>query len=367
MNPVICFYETENYIYSTDYHILTCPAYLDATSFLNAIESEHADKMKIIQVNFEAYHTALFKNQNLLYDKEKATVYILNTYTILSIREIKIKHSNLLTSSQNFLKKVSFQLQTTKSAFLESVELIKTMIAAGRFYQINLASSLTCQLKMPGLQFFLQTYGHFPGNYKSFLPLENDSIISFSPELFLEKKQFSLRTQPIKGSVSKTENTILSLLKSEKEEAELSMIVDLLRNDLNSLEAKNSAVVTSHRQLMDLNYIHHTFSEVKINTTKTLPFILQRMMPGGSISGCPKLESLITLSELEKNKRQVYAGTIGWWKNNDFKLSIAIRTFIQSKESYFYFAGCGIVYDSLAEKEFNELLNKTGTLNVQYI
>ncbi len=366
MNPVICFFENENYIYSLDYDILHCPLDLDLTLFLAQIELTFSQQMKIIQVNFDAYHESALQSQQKLYQSEKANVFILHDYSLMTIREIKIKHANLLRSENNFLKSICFNLCTSKSQFIANVQIIIEMIKAGRLYQMNLTSAFIAKCSMPALQFFLQGYDQFAGLYKSFLPLPSHSIISFSPELFLEKKQNSLHTQPIKGSVSNTENTILALLKNEKEEAELSMIVDLLRNDLNSLETTNSAQVTNHRQLMNLSYIHHTFSEIKIQTNKTLPFILQKMLPGGSISGCPKKESLIAISELEPHRRQAYTGCLGWWKNNDFKLNIAIRTFVQTADCYLYYAGCGIVHDSVPEKEFAELCNKAGNLNVRY-
>ena len=366
MIPVICFYQSEKYIYSTDYLILSCAESSDVTSFLNEIAIKHESNMKVVQVNFDAFNTLDSQKQPPLYLGAKASVFVLKSYSLLSIREIKIKNMNLLSQNKDFLSQVNFKMQNSKAEFLQAVNRIRSMIANGRIYQVNMTSALKAEILMPAFQFFLLTYENFKGQYKGFLPCENFNLISFSPELFLEKKDQHLRTQPIKGSVSRLENTETSLLKSEKEEAELSMIVDLLRNDLNSLETQHAARVTNHRQLMDLNYIHHTFSEIEIKTTQSLPQILQTVMPGGSISGCPKIESLIAISELENYQRQAYTGTMGWWLKDDFTLNITIRSFVQSQKNYFYYAGCGIVYDSVPEKEFAELLNKTGNLNVQY-
>lgn len=144
------------------------------------------------------------------------------------------------------------------------------------------------------------------------------------------------------------------------------MIVDLLRNDLNRVNDSNSlefAEVTKHRAAMKLAYIQHTYSEISLQTHKNLPEILNCTMPGGSISGCPKIESLHVISETEKYKRQIYTGCIGWWKENDFTLNLSIRTFIKNQEDLFYHAGCGIVYDSVAENEWNEFLLKTAKIS----
>lgn len=385
MKPVICFFENETYFYSKNYSVKTCPDDQSVTEFLHEIEKNYSTQPKIIQINFDAYATKdshldshldsqlnlqlNSKLQSQLYPSKKACVYILKDHEILSLREIQMKHTDLLRQKADFLKTVVFELQTQKIEFIEKVKKIKKWIAEGRFYQVNLTAALRSHLTMDSLQFFLTMQIHFNGNYKCHLPpaaTVDHAVIGFSPELFLEKKGNLLRTAPIKGSVSVDQNTQTNLLDSQKEDAELSMIVDLLRNDFNSLEIKSSAQVTNHRQLMNLNYIHHTYSEIQITTEKTLPFILERVMPGGSISGCPKQESLLAIQELETHQRQAYTGTIGWWYKNDFKLNVTIRTFVQSEDFYFYYAGCGIVYDSDPEKEFAELIDKAGILNVQY-
>ncbi len=366
MKPVICFFESESYIYSTDYRRLACPDHQSVTDFLQQIELQFKSEMKIIQINFEAYENKKSSTQKVLYPSQKANVFILKSFEILSLREIQMKHTNLLREKSESLKDTRFELLVKKKEFIENVKKIKTWIAEGRFYQVNLTAAFKAELAMDSLQFFLTISSQFSGAFKCHLPIDNYSLISFSPELFLEKKQNRLRTAPIKGSLGLKNKTQEKLLDIKKEEAELSMIVDLLRNDLNSLEIATQAVVTEHRQLMNLNYIQHTYSEIQISTEKNLPYILEKLMPGGSISGCPKKESLLVIQELEPYQRQAYTGIAGWWNQGEFKLNISIRSFVQSKENYFYFSGCGIVYDSDPEQEFAELLNKTGNLNVHY-
>ncbi|OFZ30544.1 MAG: hypothetical protein A2622_09120 [Bdellovibrionales bacterium RIFCSPHIGHO2_01_FULL_40_29] len=369
VKPVICFFENDMFIYSTEYALLTCSQDQEITDFLNDIEIKYENAMKIIQLNFDAYATTPPTGQKL-YPSFKACVYILKHFSECTLREIMMKHTNLLRDSSNVLNETQFQLMTTKNEFIKNVTRAQEMIAAGRVYQLNLTTFFQASVKssaeLDSLQFFLLMNSRFAGSYKAYLPLPDYSVISFSPELFLEKKQNILKTSPIKGSLASTQNTELGLMKNEKENAELSMIVDLLRNDLNSLETETSAVVASHRQLMDLTYIQHTYSEVQIATSKNLPQVLRQTMPGGSISGCPKVESLIAISELENHQRHAYTGSIGWWRGKEFKLNIAIRSFVQTEDKYYYFAGCGIVYDSDPEKEFLELINKAGSLNVQF-
>lgn len=354
LKPIICFFENNQSIYSQDYSIHECPDSISTDDFLSAIEAHFFNQMKVVQINFDAFENE--SNSKSLYPNKKATVFVLNQYHLIELQQ----------NNSPELPPNTFQLLISKKEFIEKVQQIKKMISLGRFYQMNLTCALKGNTFGDSEQFFLNNHHLYAGQYKCYLPFQNYSISSFSPELFLFKKDNLLSTQPIKGSLAKNQQLDFGLMKNKKEQAELSMIVDLLRNDLNSLETKSSAKVTKHRELMDLNYIQHTYSEVQIETNQTLPIVLKKTMPGGSISGCPKQESLKAIRELENYNRNAYTGSIGWWQKNDFKLNIAIRTFIEANNHCYYFAGCGIVYDSDPEKEFEELLNKTGKLNVIY-
>ena len=313
--------------------------------------------MKVLQINFEYDNENLFSRQKKLYEINKAHVFVLQDYEILT--ESELLNRLPVTSAERH-----FELLEDKNSFIEKVEFIKKEISKGRLYQVNLTSALAAaNVKENPLEIFNYYFKPFQGAYKAFLPLGETSILSYSPELFLHKKSNLLTTQPIKGSLAQNLSFTKDLIENEKEEAELSMIVDLLRNDFNRIESSTSARVTKHRAAIELGYIQHTYSEVTIETQKKLSPILNCTFPGGSISGCPKIESLKLLAEVEEIKRQIYTGTIGWWQNNEFCLNLAIRTFIQSRSDLFYHAGCGIVYDSQAENEWNEYLLKTGKIN----
>lgn len=356
MRELICFYEKNTYLFCQDYSLYVCDENQNSFEFLAEIEKKYPAEMKIVQLNFESGFEDTFSKQTPLYPSAKANVFVLNEYEIIDSVELLKRIPDITTSLQ-------FTPLESKSVFIEKVKILKKEISAGRVYQANLTSALQCQETVEAKSLFRTYYDKMNGDYKALLPLQNIDVISLSPELFLSKKENRLITQPIKGSLAQNKNFEADLIKNEKEEAELSMIVDLLRNDLNKIENSNSALVTKHRNLMKLGYIQHTFSEVEIKTDKTLPHILSCMSPGGSISGCPKLESLKLISELETIKRQVYTGCIGWWKNNEFTLNLAIRTFIKHDKNIFYHSGCGIVYDSDPEKEWNEYILKTGSLH----
>lgn len=361
--PVICFFKDDHYLYSEDYQLLACPEHTDIESFLSEIEKKFSIEVKVIQINFYAFHKNIFKYHKEYYKSAKAHVFVLNNYKTVRLEDLKLFHK----VEKKYLDGLKFRPSITKKNFIDKVHFIQKEIKSGRIYQVNLTSSLQAEHSTVGFNLFLELLPKFTGNYQAFLPLQDYNILCFSPELFLEKKNDTLRTRPIKGSLHPNRPVEKDLLKNKKEEAELSMIVDLLRNDLNSLsdnKEDGTAQITQHRTLMNLGYIQHTYSEILIKTKKSLSKILAKVSPGGSISGCPKLESLKLISEVEDYDRGFYTGTIGWWQKEDFCLNLAIRSFSETEKSLFYFAGCGIVYDSVAEEEWNEFLTKAGHLNV---
>lgn len=353
MTPVICFYGENRYIYSSDYLRFSCPVETPALDFLAARGAEYPNEMKIVQLNFEALEQQKKKGR---YETAAAHVFILKNFETLTETELlQLLPTeplapmiwNNFESAQNFKQKVAAAISE---------------ISQGRLYQVNLTTGLHTKNQNSALSLFKHYFSRFNGGHKALLPLENVEAICFSPEMFLEKKKNLLKTCPIKGSISVDQNFEKDLLHNRKEEAELSMIVDLLRNDLNRIESNKSAVVKAHRAPMQLGYIQHTYSEIQIETEQNLTQILAATYPGGSISGCPKIESLKVIQELEEGPRQIYTGSIGWWQNNEFCLNLAIRTFIKSQDDLYYHAGCGIVYDSNPEEEWKEFITKTAKL-----
>ncbi|MCC2678415.1 MAG: hypothetical protein K0R29_991 [Pseudobdellovibrio sp.] len=366
MKKLFCFYKNSEFLASDDYTVCT---HSDESgglhSFLAQVQKRYPSQMKVLQINFEA-QTKNFSGQIPLYPCNAATVFVLNTFEIVS--EAAVLNEMASAGHSEF----QFQSLELKSSFIEKVNIIKKEIAAGRLYQANITAPLKAVCTGTAESVFKQFSSSLSGQYKALLPLsDTTTVVSFSPELFLQKENSVLITRPIKGSLRSDRNFEQDLISDSKEDAELSMIVDLLRNDLNRIEnapenALSKAKVTKHRAALQLGYIQHTYSEIEVETDKSLPEILDCVLPGGSISGCPKLESLILISELETYKRQVYTGTIGWWMGSEFCLNLAIRTFIKHDNSLYYHAGCGIVYDSDAEKEWSEFILKTGRINASF-
>lgn len=336
MSPVVCFYQDDQYFYSDNYTRLDIPV-----KSLPQIQKEYFNQIKILQVDFEG---------------SVAHIFVLHAHKIISKKDLPSTFEN-----NNF----KFSSHISKNDFIEKVKKIKKDIEAGRYYQVNFTSSFSSAIQdnISSFEVFKFYLNQFHSQYSAFIPLKDSEILCFSPELFLEKINTQIKTCPIKGTASNDKN-FSQLIQDEKEEAELSMIVDLLRNDLQSV-CNQKVIVTAHRQEMNLNYVTHTYSEVTGTTSMQMAEILSAMLPAGSISGCPKKESVLAIHELETSPRSFYTGCIGWWKENDFKLNLAIRSFLRKKNQIIYYTGCGIVYDSDPEKEWLEFHHKAKHLGVR--
>jgi len=191
-------------------------------------------------------------------------------------------------------------------------------------------------------------------------------VLSSSPELFLRQRGLSIETRPIKGTRprGRTEEGDRALrqelIDSAKEAAELTMIVDLERNDLGRVCEYGSVEVAEHRYIDELPAVFHTVSTVRgrLRPEANSWDILRATFPGGSISGCPKIRAIEIIDELEPVRRHVYTGAIGLVSPEDIELSIAIRTMTIAGDNLFYHVGSGIVADSDPDKEYEETLQK---------
>jgi len=189
------------------------------------------------------------------------------------------------------------------------------------------------------------------------------------PPLFSDGR--TVETRPIKGTIARgktkeqdRENG-LCLTRSTKDDAELTMIVDLMRNDLSRVTKHGSVIVKDHKRLEPYENVFHLVSivEGELEDGKTSVDLLKATFPGGSITGCPKIRSMEVIDELESVKRHIYTGSIGYISFHDtMDLSIAIRTATIVNNTVFFSVGGGIVYDSDPQKEYQETLDKGKTL-----
>lgn len=252
-------------------------------------------------------------------------------------------------------------------------------IAAGDVFQVNLSQRFSAALdprwgQDPGWRIYLRLRETAPAPFAAYLHGPGFEVASVSPERFLSAKQFPgqagyrrVETRPIKGTRPRGPTPELDaslareLLQSEKDRAELVMIVDLERNDLGRVAATGSVRVSELRRLESFPTVHHTVStiEAALATDLTPGQLLKATFPSGSVTGAPKIRAMEIIETLEPVRRHVYCGSIGYLSfHGGLDLNVAIRTVTVTDRCAFFHAGGGIVADSDPAAEFEETLAK---------
>jgi para-aminobenzoate synthetase component 1 len=252
-----------------------------------------------------------------------------------------------------------------RDGFRRGVATIVDRIAAGEIFQANLCRRLEAPLPAAAAwPLYLALRAVSPARHGAFLNLgRGRALLSISPETFLSVRGRQVATLPIKGTrrrgASPAEDAALAreLLGSEKERAELTMIVDVARNDLGRVCRAGSVRVESHAELMTLPTVHHTVSRVTGTLRDEIGPVelLRATFPPASISGAPKIRAMAVLGALEERRRGPAMGALGWIGcDGDLELSVAIRTAVAARGRIAYHAGCGIVADSDPQEELDE-------------
>ena len=257
----------------------------------------------------------------------------------------------------------------TKDAYIKAIKRAKEYIAAGDIYQVNLSQRFTADLNIHPYDLYTRLRTRNPAPFAAYLNFNDVAIVSSSPERFLQffADTRMVCTRPIKGTrprgATPEEDAKLAheLLKSEKDRAELIMIIDLERNDLGRVCEIGSVHVPELIVLEKYPTVYHLVSTVAGKLPKDMDRIdlLKATFPGGSITGAPKIRSMEIIDELEPTKRSVYTGAIGYLSfTGNMDLNIVIRTFIVHDGKAYFQVGGGIVADSDPEAEYQETLDK---------
>jgi len=245
-------------------------------------------------------------------------------------------------------------------------------IAAGDVFQVNLAQRFTGPFSGSPRALYRELCKKSPAWYGAYCePTRFDSepvrtLASISPELFLEcDNSGHIVTRPIKGTRPSSESAE-ALRDSEKDRAELAMIVDLMRNDLGRVCSYGSVQVTEPRRIETHPTVHHGVATItgRLHPSRGLIDLLRATLPGGSITGAPKVRAMQIIDELEPARRGPYCGAIGMIHGNSARLNIAIRTVMIQQDDRNgighadVWAGGGIVADSGVDAEYQEMLDK---------
>lgn len=264
----------------------------------------------------------------------------------------------------------NFKTKITPDKYSKAFKKIKHYIKEGDVYQINLTHRLEAQTKTPPRELFLKIIETNPVDFLAYIEGDGFEILSASPERFIKIQNRKIETSPIKGTRPRGKNKKQDkklkkeLIENKKEAAELNMITDLLRNDMGKVCKINSVKVEGSRLIQKCPTVWHTYSKItgKINEKFTPLEALISMLPGGSITGCPKKRAIEIIDELEPTTRSVYTGVIGHIDpNQNLDFNIAIRTIIKKNKKLYLQVGGGIVIDSKEKEEFQETLDKAAS------
>ena len=261
--------------------------------------------------------------------------------------------------------------------YARAFEQVQRYIHAGDCYQINLSQRYSTTYRGDPAALYLQLRQQTSAPFSAYFGFGNASgcgacsIVSFSPERFLSVQGKQVATQPIKGTAPRAQDPATDaanaqwLLSSEKDRAENLMIVDLLRNDIGKSCKPGSISVPQLFELQSFAAVHHLVSTVKGQLRDELHALdaLRAAFPGGSITGAPKLRAMEIIQELEPNRRSVYCGSMFYADyNGNLDSSIMIRTILCDAGQLHCWGGGGIVADSTAAAEYQEIEDKIGGL-----
>lgn len=263
-----------------------------------------------------------------------------------------------------------FQCSLDRDQYLRAVDQVLQAIASGELYQLNLSQRFSLELpsgEQDPFVLYRILQSRAPSPFGCYFHCKDHHVISHSPERFLHLQGRHLATRPMKGTspryedISRDAQSLQELIDSPKEKAELLMITDLLRNDLGRVCEYGSVRVSDARRIEVYDTVYQATSTVEGMALAELDAwdILESCLPGGSITGCPKIRAMQMIEELEPVRRGIYTGVMGYVSfNGDMDFNILIRTMQMINGRVHFHVGGGIVADSDPESEYEETLVK---------
>ena len=353
----------------------------DIIRYIEKIPNRCKDDLKIPDVR-------LSRPRNLvIYDNLKKKIhYIENIYADTKIKNYKeaydsiVKKFELFKNFENIIlpeqftfkkNKNSIKSNISKKRFKQLVKKAKTYIKNGDIFQVVLSQRFERKINKKPIEIYNQLRKSNPSPFMFYFNYEDFKVLGSSPEILVRLRKGEVTVRPIAGTRPRGRNLkedkkyMSDLLKDKKELAEHLMLLDLGRNDVGKVSKINTVKVTEKFKVEKYSHVMHIVSNVigKFNHQNSVFETLLSGFPAGTVSGAPKIRAMEIIDELEKNKRKLYAGGIGYFTpNNEFDTCIALRTALIKKDKFYVQAGAGIVADSKPEKEYAETVNKAKAL-----
>ncbi|ADE38474.1 aminodeoxychorismate synthase component I [Candidatus Puniceispirillum marinum] len=258
-------------------------------------------------------------------------------------------------------------------SYLDDIAVLQTHITAGDTYQTNYTYRMSGDMHGDRLALYEEMRQQQPVSYGAFVQLPDVPVyLSRSPELFFRKNGNRLVTRPMKGTAPRGANDaadhdiVHAMLEDGKTQSENTIIVDLLRNDFGRVAVTNSVSVDAYLSPERYKSVHQLTSTISCEVPADLSIsdLFAGVFPCGSVTGAPKVRTMQIISDLEKDKRGIYTGSIGYiLPNRDMCFNVAIRTLSVSVDGYAEVGvGGGIVHESDGDSEFAECAAKMAFL-----
>lgn len=341
----------------------------DSARMLEDIPDISEEDFKIPDIRFVFYKNIIICD--LINDKKYITDIEGNEESIHSI--LSIIHNGSKVTDEEVPRKSSntFYSNFVKENYKSAIIKIKNYIVSGDVYIVNMTQRFWCYNNEDSFKIYKKLRSINKAPFSAYLNFEDFQIISSSPERFIQVVNNKAHTRPIKGTrprgttIEADEKNKLELINSEKDKAELLMVVDLERNDFSKVCKPHTVKVTENFKLEEYSTVFHLVSTVEGELKDNVSAVkcIKECFPGGSITGTPKIRAMEIIEELEGLKRNIYTGSIGYFDfrgNCDF--NIVIRTIVKKDNKAYFGVGGGITYDSIEEDEYNETIDKAKAL-----
>jgi anthranilate synthase component 1 len=265
------------------------------------------------------------------------------------------------------VREEDFSFEFSRGKFIAAVEKSKEYILSGDIFQVVLSQRMSVPFTARPLDVYRALRALNPSPYMYFIDLGDTQIVGSSPEVLVRVHQRQVTLRPIAGtrhrgeSAEEDQRLEKELLEDPKERAEHLMLIDLGRNDVGRVAKTGSVRVTDNMVIERYSHVMHIVSQVdgELADGLTAADAIRSSFPAGTLSGAPKIRAMEIINELEPQRRNVYAGAVGYinW-HDDTDLAIAIRTAVIKDGVLHVQAGAGIVADSDPEMEWEETMNK---------
>lgn len=273
--------------------------------------------------------------------------------------------------SEPFALTTAWQANMSRKEYGDKFNQVQAYLHSGDCYQVNLAQRFEATYQGDEWEAFTRLNQVNRAPFSAFLRLPDATILSLSPERFIQLENSNIQTRPIKGTLPRLGNPAddraqaQKLATSEKDRAENLMIVDLMRNDIGRVAVAGSVRVPELFVVEPFPAVHHLVSTITAQLAPQLDAcdLLRAAFPGGSITGAPKVRAMEIIDELEPQRRNAWCGSIGYLSLcGNMDTSITIRTLTAHNGRIYCSAGGGIVADSQPDAEYQETFDKVNRI-----